>query len=464
MNLIQRRLASIRLPRPTGLRRRPGVSRLRADPEDPGLLDRLPPWLRAAPYAGAAVATSLALFVAPLFLVWFTASYSSGSAWEAVQFGINVWLFAHGVPLDASGDRLGLIPWLLAAIPVLTLMRGGMWTIAGVDDAAGTGTTGRGGGDPGGRGGSARRPPGGSRSSRASALASRRKEIVRAGLVFVATATVLTVLAGLAGRFSGASATLPWLFIAPVLVSGAAYLLAACRYYGSDLATMFPGTVGRARARLLDQATPGLRAGLSAVGLLLVIATLGCLLLLPLRWDRVSYLTDGLAPGIVGGIVVALGQLAYLPTFVVWFVSFLAGPGFGIGIGSSVTWIDADPGVLPLVPVLGVLPEPGPAPWWARLAVLIPLGAGALIGWRCRSAPGGRARIVAAGVGSLVAGVVVAFLGVLASGSMGSGRLSDIGVNAWVLGPILAAELFVGASLTIVVGLLWSRAREARHG
>ena len=59
---------------------------------------------------------------------------------------------------------------------------------------------------------------------------------------------------------------------------------------------------------------------------------------------------------ILGAIVVTLGQVAYLPTLIVWTISSIAGPGFAIGTGTTVSPVGTDLAVVPSIPVLGPCP------------------------------------------------------------------------------------------------------------
>ena len=77
-----------------------------------------------------------------------------------------------------------------------------------------------------------------------------------------------------------------------------------------------------------------------------------------------------------------LAQLLYLPTFAEWGVAWLAGPGFQITTGGAVTVTGAEPGLLPLVPVLGAVPPEASYPGWVMAALLVPVAPG----W----SPGGR--------------------------------------------------------------------------
>ena len=86
---------------------------------------------------------------------------------------------------------------------------------------------------------------------------------------------------------------------------------------------------------------------------------------------------------LLGAIVVTLIQFAYLPTFIVWGLSFVAGPGFALGTGTAVSPAGTQVGVVPGVPVLGAVPESTTT--WLLLLVLLPIGVGAFAGWIARS-------------------------------------------------------------------------------
>ena len=63
-------------------------------------------------------------------------------------------------------------------------------------------------------------------------------------------------------------------------------------------------------------------------------------------------------------------------------MSFLAGPGFRVVEGGAVTWSGADGGLLPMVPVLAALPQPGAFPWFVALSVLVVVAVGAFVARR----------------------------------------------------------------------------------
>lgn len=150
---------------------------------------------------------------------------------------------------------------------------------------------------------------------------------------------------------------------------------------------------------------------------------------------------------LLGAITMAFGELLYLPTLVVWALAFVAGPGMTFGSG-----------VVPGIPVLGVLPD-ATSPWMLLLA-LVPIGAGAAAGWAVRSrlSPRGSEAdaestglLVTVTVGiALLAGAITVLLCVLASGSMGPGSLAAVGPDALAVGSVVAVEAAIGAGILML--------------
>ena len=136
-----------------------------------------------------------------------------------------------------------------------------------------------------------------------------------------------------------------------------------------------------------------------SAGLAVVLA------MVALSWSQVTTISTAVAAGGLGSIVLALAQVASLPNLALWAVSFMAGPGFRVVEGGSVDWSGSDGGLLPMVPVLAALPQPGDFPWFTVLSVLVVVGVGAFVArrpsprspgcpgcgprrpWPCRPAP-----------------------------------------------------------------------------
>ena len=104
-----------------------------------------------------------------------------------------------------------------------------------------------------------------------------------------------------------------------------------------------------------------------------------------------------LAPGLVGGVLLLLAQIAYVPNAVVWSICYTLGPGFAFGTGTVVAPTGSALGPLPMLPMLAALPAGAHSsvPGWVSLLMLsVPYLAGAFGGLlTARAAPytGGRA-------------------------------------------------------------------------
>ncbi|MCC4907958.1 DUF6350 family protein [Microbacterium sp. cx-59] len=204
--------------------------------------------------------------------------------------------------------------------------------------------------------------------------------------------------------------------------------------------------------------------GLIARGTALVVTALlgaGALLLaiaLVVRAPQIVALSQSANLDGFGAVVVALGQMLYLPTLVLWAVAFLAGPGVGLGAGAVVAPGGTQLGILPGIPVLGVLPESS-SPWLLALA-LLPVAAGAAAGWAVRSrlSPRGSSAdaettgilVALTGAIALFSALAAALLAVLATGSLGPGRLAGIGPDAAAVAIAIGVEVGLGAGILLL--------------
>ncbi|WP_207205392.1 DUF6350 family protein [Microbacterium protaetiae] len=238
------------------------------------------------------------------------------------------------------------------------------------------------------------------------------------------------------------------------------------------------GVIGRLR-ELIDD-LPGLwpevpALALRGAGIVLTAVTgigaLGVIAALLLRGDEVIALYQAANLDATGVIVVSLAQLAYLPTLIVWALSFIAGPGFAVGTATAVSPAGTQLGVVPGIPVLGLLPE-SVSPW-LLLLVLLPIGAGVLAGWMLRGQmprPGdvgagepavrgastswrredyGVRAGVAVGVAVLsAAGAALAAWA--ASGAFGPGRLALVGPHPGAVALAVGVEVLIGVGILLL--------------
>lgn len=207
-------------------------------------------------------------------------------------------------------------------------------------------------------------------------------------------------------------------------------------------------------------------AFVALVGLGAVLLGIGILA----GWSQIVATYQELHAGAVGDTAVTLLQLGFLPNLVIYAIAWSTGAGFSFGAGTSVGLTSSDAGTLPMLPILGAVPESmGTA---GLLGLLVPLGAGAIAGWwflregedhldewvalkvpfRPLSA------LISAVVLGVMTGILTSFgalwLGWISYGSLGIGRFTEVGAEPLTFAAHTA--LTVGAGVTF--GMLLSRA------
>ena len=166
----------------------------------------------------------------------------------------------------------------------------------------------------------------------------------------------------------------------------------------------------------------------------------------------------------VAHVVLVVAQTALLGNAATWGLGYLAGPGFSLASDASVSPFAAEPGLMPLVPVLGALPEPAVYAWPALVVLAVPVVVGGVVARRVDRAASARAdhRDRAAAVLAALGVTLAACLTVtaLANGAVGVERLSSVGVPLAPLAGALAVELLVGGGLVLgwrLLGQRWRR-------
>jgi hypothetical protein len=96
-------------------------------------------------------------------------------------------------------------------------------------------------------------------------------------------------------------------------------------------------------------------AGATLAGLV-VIASFGLLALLCVGFSTEIALYESLHTGILGGLVITVAQIAFIPVALVWTISWVAGPGFTLGTGAIVSPFVTTVGAVPAIPLLGAMP------------------------------------------------------------------------------------------------------------
>ena len=209
-------------------------------------------------------------------------------------------------------------------------------------------------------------------------------------------------------------------------------------------------------ARLPRPLVPAARA---AVVVLLWYLAAGALLVaaaLVLHHGEVEAISRRVGGGWGGVPVLLLGLLA-APNAVIAGAAYLAGPGFAVGSGTTVSVFGVGHGTLPAFPLLGALPSTGHVnPAVYALLALAPALAGTQLGRLAFRQDGwaGRLAVLAGGAG--LAGIGMALLAWQGGGAIGAGGLAAVGASPWQAGLAVAgASLVVGAA-ALGIAALWN--------
>lgn len=205
---------------------------------------------------------------------------------------------------------------------------------------------------------------------------------------------------------------------------------------------------------LIARGTTVVIVGLVAASALLVAA------LIAIRGGEVIALFERTHADVVGAIAITLTQFAYLPTLIGWAMAWVAGPGFAIGVDTAVSPSGTSLGVVPGVPLFGIIPEGGSG--WLLLVALVPIALGALAGWIARRSYSAEwafdgdgderfAPRIAISVGIAVcAGAVGALIAAASGGSMGPGRLAEVGAAPGPVSLIVGIEALIGSAILLL--------------
>jgi len=166
-----------------------------------------------------------------------------------------------------------------------------------------------------------------------------------------------------------------------------------------------------------------------------------------------------------GGVPAALGIAALcvllLPNAAAATLGYVAGPGFALGTGSSVTVIGSHVGAVPTLPLLAAVPTGGTSHVgllaMAVAGALAAVAAGRVLG-PSSSTNAGHQLADAAGAGA-VAGLIAAVAVALGGGPAGPGRMSAVGASPWQVGLALAGEVAVLAGIGALVTCWWAGRR-----
>ena len=394
-----------------------------------------PAWVSGALAALQASLWSYLVVVVPAVagFVSGAAAVTTSATWRsAVSLGSKVWLLGHGVPLEASGVTITIVPLGITLVAlgcgVLSLRR------------------------------TARAEP-------------------AAAYAFVVASTLVVTLVTLLAGGSVARGVLGGLVVSvlgALLALGRGERGKRLRAVGARLTAhvpvaLRPGVSVRAGARHAAALVTALV--MVAAALVAVWAVAGL--------SASEDVVHSLGLDLTSGSVLALGQTMLVPDLVLWALAWLTGAGFAVGAGTSFTPSGAELGPFPALPLLGGLPSgdmTGGIVRWAPVVVVL-LAAWVSVGlWRRLRAAAGpgevtwRSGVVAAVSFTVVAALLGVLLTLVSAGAGGPGRLATIGASPLavagrlaLLGGVTCCVVLVVAhpaprrALGRVLGRLWRR-------
>lgn len=213
----------------------------------------------------------------------------------------------------------------------------------------------------------------------------------------------------------------------------------------------YPAELTRLLARLPAEVRAGLTGAVGAIVLLLALGLAALALALVLGFSRVMQVHDSLVPDTASSVVMVVAQLLLLPTLIVWGTAFVTGPGFAVGAGTAFAPTGIEAGPLPVVPLLGALPEPGSAAGSLGLIVLAGVGVGAAVGaWLRRRPLPLLPALVAVLTTGITTAVALAALAWLSSGAVGPGRMAVVGPDPLATGLAVGWQITLGVALVVL--------------
>ncbi|GAB3616297.1 hypothetical protein GCM10027416_08540 [Okibacterium endophyticum] len=286
---------------------------------------------------------------------------------------------------------------------------------------------------------------------------------ITAGAVSLVVFAALTVLVNLSAHNDVASVS--WGMVLPTAVYALGLATGIIGQHLGENSGEDSSFLSRFGSHNRDLVVGVLRGGLGAVTILIGVSGALLAVLVFANFGLITGLYETGQPTVVGATMTTLAQLAFLPNAVIWVASWLVGPGFALGAGTSVSPVDTVVGPVPAVPLLGVVPTGDFV--FGFVGLVVPLLAGFIAAMAVRprlaAAIGNRSPIVwlsiaAAGIG-VVSGVILGLLAWFSHGAAGPGRLADVGPNALLVGLVSCALVTVAA----LIGMASGSHRPAEH-
>jgi hypothetical protein len=348
---------------------------------------------------------------------WFASDGGShGTPRSVLRLGADAWLLAHGTHIETYEATLSATPLGLTLLAAYVTFR----------------------------------------TARAAAVSSATDDLRGVGLGVVVLAGTYGTVALLTAVLASTPAVQPSLGLAflgglamavgaggPGLLAGSGTLTPLWRSRSNDMRAVLLGAV----------VTPLLLLVLGAVVVTGALVLRGS--------DAANVLTE-LRVDITGAVMSVLLLAAITPNLMLLAVAYLLGPGFAVGTDTIVSPSEVVLGPVPAVPVLAALPSEGAGPGWSWILLGVPVVVAAAAGWMVHRTTPTRswwhatARAVG---GALLGAVLLAAAVATAGGSIGSGRMSDLGAPVLEVLLTAATSFATGGVVGALAATWWRRRR-----
>ena len=402
----------------------------------------MPLWLQGVVELILTALMSGVLVMAAMAAVWATNGFGSTEFSSVAAMSAHLWLLIHGVPLDlsavfgASAGTMTLVPLGLSILPLLFCYRSGR------------------------------------RLARASYEGEFLIPVLSGSVTY---ALICSAVYGWASpnpkplQVLNAALVPLGIVVVGLMWGGYREARSLSRMVGVDTAEQISQMSQYSRwagSYVWAVVRAAVVAAVAFVGLGALLLALGILG----GWSQVVATYQELHAGAVGDAAVTLLQLGFLPNLVIYAMAWSTGAGFAFGAGTSIGLTSSTVGSLPMLPLLGVVPNSlGDV---GLLGLLVPVVAGAVAGWWFLREGEDHLdewvalkvpfRPLSALLSSLALGVLTGvltslatlWLGWISYGSLGVGRFTEVGAE-----PLsFAAHTALWVGLGVALGNLLSRA------
>lgn len=330
---------------------------------------------------------SAALFIFPLafitLIAWATAGSATGTTTDPIRAALWIWLGAHQVHFDLSLSPSG-VDGYLSYLPIGGLVLLIMALRAGFKRVI-------------------------------SKLDGEYSNLTGARLFFSLFYAILTAMIAI---FSSSAGVKPQWWMAAIF----AFLIAFGSSFVAD--------------RSNSLAMPVILA-LRTVALLLGFGFFIFAIAFFINFGQATLITQVLAPGIFGSLLLLVLNLLYLPNVALAALSYVSGAGFAVGSGTHLSPFTQDIGEIPALPLLAALPV-NSNKWFALLSIVI-IALGALLGYWTISL-----QERTSWQSFFIVMVMLVLLAYFASGSLITQAMGAVGVSIWQFILAIGGQLLIG--------------------